>query len=57
VYFTKPRDFDELKNAIKDEIRAMPDNMVRGTVRTLCDRLEQCRQDGVKHQREVVFKK
>ena len=39
----KPRDNDELKNTIKEEITATPDNMVREAMRTFCDRLEQCR--------------
>jgi hypothetical protein len=43
VYLMKPPDVDELKNAIKEEITATPDNLVREAMRTLCDRLEQCR--------------
>jgi len=39
----KPRDNAELKNAIEEEITAIPDNMVRETMRTFCERLEQCR--------------
>jgi len=45
----KPHDIDELQNAIEEEIRAAPDNMVREAMRTLHDRLEQCRRDGGKH--------
>jgi hypothetical protein len=57
VYHSKPRGIYELKNTLKEEIRAIPDNMVRGAVRTLHDRLEQCRGDDGKHLREVLFKK
>jgi len=57
VYLTKPRDIDELKNAIKEEITATPDNMVRKAMSTLCDRLEQCRRDGGTHLRYVLFMK
>jgi hypothetical protein len=42
VYLMKPCDVDELKNAVREEITATPDNMVREAMRTLCDRLEQC---------------
>jgi len=52
----KPRDIDELKNTIKEEITATPDNLVREAMRTLCDRLEQCRRDGEKQLRDVLFK-
>jgi hypothetical protein len=38
----KPRDVDELKNAIKEKITATPDNMVTEAIRTLCDRLKRC---------------
>jgi len=46
VYLTKPRDTDELKNAIKEEITVTPYNMVTEVMRTLSDRLEQCMGDG-----------
>jgi len=46
VYLTKPRETDEPKNAIKEEITATPDNMVRKAISTLRDRLEQSRRDG-----------
>jgi len=57
VYLTKPRDIDELKNAIKEEIIATPNNMVRKAMSTLRDRLEQCRRDGGTHLRYVLFRK
>jgi hypothetical protein len=57
VYLTKPHDIDELKSAIKEKIRVISDNMVRRAVRTLHDSLEQCRQNGGKHLRDVLFKK
>ncbi|GFG35630.1 hypothetical protein Cfor_02553 [Coptotermes formosanus] len=57
VYLTKPRDIDEFKNAIKEEITAIPDNLVREAMRTLRDRPEQCRQDGGKRLRVVLFNK
>ena len=43
LYLMKPHNVDELKNTIKEEITATPDNLVREAMRTLCDRLEQCR--------------
>jgi hypothetical protein len=43
MYLTKTHDIDELKNAIEEEITAAPDNMVTEAMRTLHDRLEQCR--------------
>jgi hypothetical protein len=56
VYLTKPCDIDELRNAIKEEITATTYNIVRETMRTLRDRLEQRRLDGGKHMRDVIFK-
>jgi hypothetical protein len=56
VYLTKPRDIDELKNAIKEEITATPD-MVRKAISTLRDRLELCRRDGGTHLRDVLLGK
>jgi hypothetical protein len=50
-YLTKPRNIDELKNEIKAEITAIPDNTAREAMKTLRDRLEQCRRDGGKHER------
>jgi len=57
VSLKKPSDIAELKNAIKKEIKATPDNMVREEMRTSCERLQQCRQDGGKYQIDVPFKK
>jgi ActR/RegA family two-component response regulator len=57
MYLTKPHDIDELKNAVVEEITAAPDNMVREAMRSLHDRLEQCRQEGGKHLINVLFKK
>jgi ActR/RegA family two-component response regulator len=57
VYLTKPHDIDEIKNAIKKEITAMADNMVREAMRTSLDRLEHRRRDGGKQLRDVLFKK
>jgi len=56
VYLTKPRDIDELKNAIKEEITATPD-MVRKAMSTLRDRLELCRRGGGTHLRDVLLGK
>jgi hypothetical protein len=42
VYLMKPSDVAELKYAIKEEITAIPDNMVSN------ERMEQCRLDGGK---------
>jgi hypothetical protein len=56
-YLTKPSDTDELKNAIKEEMTATPDNMLRKAMSTLRDRLEQCRRDGGTHLRDVIFRK
>ena len=57
MYLTKPHDIDELKNAVVEEITAAPDNMVREAMRTSRDRLEQCRRDGGKQMRGVLFEK
>jgi len=43
MYHTKPHDIDELKNTIEEEIRAAPDNKGREAMKTVHDRLEQCR--------------
>jgi len=51
------RDIDELKNIVKEEITATPDNMVREAMRTLRNRMEQCTWDGGKHLRDALFKK
>ena len=56
MYLTPPLDIYELQNAIKEEITATSDNMVREAMRTLRDRLEQCWQNGG-NMRDVLFKK
>jgi len=45
VYLKQTRDIYELQNAIKEVITATPD-MVKEAMRTLRDRLEQCRLNG-----------
>jgi hypothetical protein len=56
VYLKKSRDIDELMNVIREEITATPYSIVREAMRTLRDRLEQCRGDGGKRLRGVLFK-
>jgi hypothetical protein len=46
VYLVKPKDIDELKNAIKNEITSTTYNMVREAMRTSRDRLEHRWRDG-----------
>jgi len=57
VYLTKPRNIEELKNAIKEEITATPYNMVREAMRTLRDRQQQRRQDGGKTSERCALQK
>jgi ActR/RegA family two-component response regulator len=57
MYLTKPHNTDELKNAIEKKITATPDNMMTEAMKTLRDKLEQCRRDGGKHLINVLFKK
>ena len=38
AHLRKPSDIDELKYAVKDEITATPNNMVREAMRSLCDK-------------------
>jgi hypothetical protein len=57
IYLTKPCDIDKLRNAIKEDITAIPDNMVRKAMSTLHGRLEQFRRGGGKCVRDVLFKK
>jgi hypothetical protein len=56
VYLMKPQDNDELKNAIKNEITAITDNMV-GETNWKSGRLEHRRRDGEKRMKDVLFKK
>jgi hypothetical protein len=53
----KPQDIDELKDAIKNEITAMTDNMVREAMRKSRDMLEHRRRDGGKQLKDVLFSK
>jgi len=57
VYAQKPRNIDELKNKIKEEIASIPLDVIHRVVENIRNRLEECsRRDG-HHLEDIIFKK
>jgi len=57
VYAQKPRNIDELKNKIKEEISSTPLEVIHRVVENIRSRLEEClRRDG-QHLEDIIFKK
>ena len=56
VFISKPRTIVELKQSIKEEIVAIPEQMTRRVMENLGVRLKQCFRNGGRHLRDVLFK-
>uniref|UniRef100_A0A1B6DKJ8 Uncharacterized protein n=1 Tax=Clastoptera arizonana TaxID=38151 RepID=A0A1B6DKJ8_9HEMI len=56
VYMNKPRTLNDLKNSIRQEIEAMPNEMLERAVRNFQRRIQVCiGQDG-RHLEDIVFR-
>ena len=56
VFISKPRTIAELRQSIKEEIAAIPEQMTGRVMETLGVRLKQCLRNGGGHQSDVLFK-
>lgn len=57
VYVNKPRTINALKIAIREEIEAVPNEMLQRAVRNFQERIKSCiRQEG-RHLKDIIFKK
>jgi len=56
VFISKPRTIAELRQNIKEEIAAIPEQMTRRVTENLGVRLEQCLRNGGRHLSELLFK-
>ena len=56
VFISKPRTIAELKQSIKEEIAAIPEQMTRRVMENLGVRLKQCLRNGGRHLSDVLFK-
>ena len=55
-FIYKPRIVAELKQSIKEEIAAIPEQMTRHVMENLGVRLKQCLRNGGRHLSDVLFK-
>jgi len=56
VSIPKPRTIAELKQSIKEDIIAIPEQMTRRVIENLGVRLKQCLRNGGRHLSDVLFK-
>jgi len=56
VFISKPRTIVELKQSIKEEIVAIPEQMIRRVMGNFGVRLKQCLRNGGRHMSDVLFK-
>ena len=56
VYISKPRTIAELKQSIKEEVTAIPEQMTRRMTENLGVRLKQCLRNGGRHLSDVLIK-
>jgi len=56
VFTSKPRTIAELKQSIKEEIAAIPEQMTRRVMENLGIRLKQCLRNDGRHLSDVLFK-
>jgi len=56
VFISKPRTIAELKQSIKEEIAAIPEQMTRRVMENLGVRLKQCLRNDGRHLSDVLFK-
>ena len=57
VYARKPRNIDELKNKIKEEIASIPLEVIHRVVENIRNRLEECLKRDGHHLEDIIFKK
>jgi len=55
-FISKPRTISELKQSIKEEIAAIPEQMIRRVMENLGVRWKQCMRNGRKHPSDVLFR-
>ena len=56
VFISKLRTIAEVKQSIKEEIAAIPEQMTRRVVENLGVRIEQCLRSGGRHVSDVLLK-
>ena len=56
VYTHRPRSIEQLKDAICQEIAAIPHEMTRQVIDNFHERLQQCVENNCKHLTDVIFK-
>jgi hypothetical protein len=57
VYATRPRNIEELKARIREEISNIPEDMLHRAMQSLRIRCEECVRKNKGHLDEVIFKK
>jgi hypothetical protein len=55
-FISKPTTIEELKQRIKEEVAAIPEQMTRRVMENRRGRLEQCLRDGGRHLSDVLYK-
>lgn len=56
VYIKKPRTLDDLKNSIRQEIEAVPNEMLENSVRNFQKRIQICMQQEGRHLKDIIFR-
>jgi len=56
IFICTPRTIAELKQSIKEEIAAIPEQMTRRVMENIAVRLKQCLRNGGRHLSDVLFK-
>ena len=55
IFISKPRTIAEVRQSIKEEVAAIPEQMTRRVMKNLGVRLEQCLRNGGRHLSELHF--
>jgi hypothetical protein len=56
VFISKPRTIEKLKQKLKEEIAAIPEQMTCHMMENLLGQMEQCLKNGGKHLSDILFK-
>ena len=56
VYVNKPRNTEELKAAIRQEIAAISEDVLERVMQNFYERLRKCVQAGGRHLEDIIFK-
>ena len=56
IFISRPRTIAELKQSIKEEITAIPEQMTHQMMENLGVRLKQCLRNGGRHLSDILFK-